>query len=306
MSHQQHPYGGQAVIEGVMIRGRSFMATACRLPSQEIVVHEEPVNSLLTRYRWLNIPIIRGTPALIDALVIGFRSLIFSADLAMEAENQKPVSNWWYGLTIAAALVIGIGGFIILPSLVVSTWAEDPLGKNLLEGLVRIILFVGYVIVISRLPDIRRMFEYHGAEHKVVNAFESNHRIDLEQAQDFGTIHPRCGSSFILLVLVVAILVHALLGWPSWPVRILSRLATLPLVAGISYEIIRLAGSKRESLCLRAIVAPGLWLQRLTTRQPTQDQMEVAERALQAVVSKEQEQHTVSEQEGVPDERETC
>jgi len=282
------------------------MATACRLPNQEIVVHEEPVNSLLTRYRWLNLPVIRGTPALIDALAIGFRSLILSANLAMEAENQKPVSNWWYGLTIAAALVIGIGGFMVLPSLVVSTWAEHPLGKNLLEGLVRIVLFVGYVIAISRLPDIRRMFEYHGAEHKVMNAFERNQRIDLEQARDFGTIHPRCGSSFILLVLVIAILVHVLLGWPSWPVRILLRLATLPLIAGISYEIIRLAGRKRQSLLLRVIVAPGLWLQRLTTRQPSEDQMEVAKRALEAVVSKEQGQAAIDEQKEVCDGRETC
>jgi uncharacterized protein YqhQ len=285
-------YGGQAVIEGVMIRGRTRMATACRLPNGEIVVREEPVNSLMTRRPWLNRPFLRGTPALVDALMIGYRSLMWSADLALEAEDQKPSNPLWMWLTVFVSVAIGVGVFIIGPTWAVGWIHANAFWSNVFEGLLRLAMFIVYVLAISLMRDIRRLFRYHGAEHKVVNAFEAGHgsdgRISLEDAQKFGTIHPRCGGSFLLLFFVIAIVVHMFLGWPSWPIRIASRVLLIPVIAGIAYELIRLAGRNRESLLLRILVTPGLWLQRLTTGEPTDDQIEVAAKAMEAVVQAEQ------------------
>jgi len=270
-----------------MIRGKSLVGTAVRRPDGEILVHTETPPSLLKSYPGLNKPFLRGLPALIDSLRIGFRALVYSADIAMEAENQKPPSKFHYTLTIIGALALGIGLFVLLPSAVLQPVAGNHVVKNLLEGLIRIIIFVAYVLVITRMAHVRRIFEYHGAEHMVINAFEQGREITPETAKEFDTVHVRCGSSFIMLFLVIAILIHALFGWPVWYWRLASRILLLPVIAGLAYEMMKLAASPKAFWLTKIVTAPGLWLQRLTTRKPSGDQIEVAMAALEAVLKAE-------------------
>jgi len=279
-------YGGQAVIDGVMIRGRKGYAVACRLADGEIKVEKRSWEPLSRRHWLLNLPIIRGTPALIDAMVIGYRSLLLSADYAAVSEGIKPPTTLQYVLSIALAMVIAIGGFVLAPAFVTKQVpAVSTVGnmlKYLLEGLMRLVLFVIFIYLSSRMADMRRVFQYHGAEHKVINAFETTGKYSPEEAEPYSTLHQRCGTSFIFTVLVVGIFVHALVGWPgSMVVRLGTRLALLPVVAGVSYEIIRLAGRHKGSRLLSVLVAPGMWMQRITTQPPTPDMMEVAIAALE-------------------------
>jgi uncharacterized protein YqhQ len=284
VAEEHFSYGGQAVIEGVMIRGRRGYATAFRLASGEVEVAKHPWEPLSKRHRLLSLPIIRGTPALIDALVIGYRSLIASADAVSRGEGIKPPSAWHYALSIVLALAFAIGGFVLLPSAVIPTAKHQPLWvallKNLAEGLIRLAVFVAFIFAASLLPEMRRVFQYHGAEHKVIHAYEGTGRYGPEQAAPYRTLHQRCGTSFIFMVLFVGIVVHALMGWPPPALRLLSRILVLPIVAGIAYELIRLAGKHKSSLLLSALVWPGMMLQKITTREPTPDQVEVAVRAL--------------------------
>jgi uncharacterized protein YqhQ len=297
MAEGRFSYGGQAVIEGVMIRGRKGYATALRLANGEIEVHQQPWVPLTQRHRLLRLPIIRGTPALIDALVVGYRTLMLSADRVAQGEGIKPPTTFQYGLSIAAALAIAIGGFVLLPSAVTPKIATIVLRAvapkvathflllNLMEGVIRLIVFVLFLLGVSFMPDMRRVFQYHGAEHKVINAFEERGAYQPQEAQKYRTLHPRCGTSFIFTVLVVGILVHAVVRWPSLWLRLAWRLALLPVVAGLSYELIKLAGAHRSSWLLGALVAPGMWLQRITTREPVPDQIEVAIRALDGALA---------------------
>jgi uncharacterized protein YqhQ len=270
-----------------MIRGKEVVGTAVRRPDGDILVHIDTPPSLLKSYPWLNKPFLRGLPALIDSLRIGFRSLVYSADVAMEGEEQAPPSKFHYTLTIIGALALGIGLFVLLPSAALQRVGGSHVAKNLLEGLIRIVLFVGYVLFISLMAHVRRIFEYHGAEHMVINAFEHGREITPEAAKEFDTIHVRCGSSFIMLFLVIAILVHALFGWPVWYWRLASRILLLPVIAGIAYELMKLAASPKAFWLTKIVTAPGLWLQRLTTRKPGDDQIEVAIAALQSVLKAE-------------------
>ena len=273
-------YGGQAVIEGVMIRGRKGYATAFRLATGEIEVEKHSWEPLSRRHRLLNLPIVRGTPALIDALMIGYRSLIASADAASRGEGFKPPSAFHYGLSIAIALAIAIGGFVLAPSAVIQRMHLHSFTMNLIEGLVRLILFVLFIFFASLMPDMRRVFQYHGAEHKVIHAYEGTGRYTVADTARYKTLHQRCGTSFIFMVLFVGILVHALMGWPSLALRLLSRLVVLPIVAGVAYELIRLAGRHKSSLLLGMLVWPGMLLQKITTNAPTPEQVEVAIKAL--------------------------
>lgn len=284
MADEHFSYGGQAVIEGVMIRGRKGYATAFRLADGGIEVEKHHWEPLTRRHRLLSLPIIRGTPALIDAMIIGYRSLMASADVAARGEGMKPPSPLQYGLSIAVALAIAVGGFVLAPSALVPRLHTNPFVLNLLEGLVRLCAFVLFLLVTLLMPDMRRVFQYHGAEHKVINAFEATGRYGQEEADRCRTLHQRCGTSFIFTVLFVGILVHALVGWPSMALRLISRLLLLPVVAGIAYEVIKLAGSHKSSHLLGALVAPGMLLQRITTRQPTDDQVEVAIKALEGAL----------------------
>jgi uncharacterized protein YqhQ len=284
LANEHFSYGGQAVIEGVMIRGRKGYATALRLADGGIEIEKHPWEPLTKRHRLLSLPVVRGTPALIDAMIIGYRSLMASADVASRSEGIKPPSPLHYVLTIAAALAFAIGGFVLAPSAIVPRFHTNPFVLNLGEGLVRFLFFVVFILVVSLMPDMRRVFQYHGAEHKVINAFEGTGRYGPTEARGYRTLHQRCGTSFIFTVLFVGILVHALVGWPNMALRLLSRLLLLPVVAGLAYELIRLAGAHKSSRLLGLLVAPGMWLQHITTREPSEEQVEVAVRALDAAL----------------------
>ncbi len=263
-----------------MIRGRHGYATAFRLGDGGVEVQQHRWEPLTRRHRLLRLPILRGTPALIDALIIGYRSLMASADIAAREEGIKPPSPFHYALSIASAIAVVILGFVLAPSAIINHLHLHPILLNLIEGLVRMVFFVIFIMLAALMPDMRRVFQYHGAEHKVINAFETTGSYGPEQADQYRTLHQRCGTSFIFTVLVVGILVHALFGWPTIWMRLASRLIALPIIAGLAYEIIKLAGAHKSSRLLGTLVAPGMLLQRITTRQPTPDQIEVAIRAL--------------------------
>jgi uncharacterized protein YqhQ len=284
MADEHFSYGGQAVIEGVMIRGRRGYATAFRLADGGVDVNTHKWEPLTKRHRLLGLPLIRGTPALIEALVIGYRSLMASADVAAREEGIKPPSPFHYALSIAAALAIVIFGFVLAPSALLERLHLNAALLNLIEGAVRFSFFVVFVYATSLMPEMRRVYQYHGAEHKVINAFEETGRYGPGEISQHGTVHQRCGTSFIFMVLFVGIIVHALVGWPEFWARMLWRVALLPPIAGISYELIKLAGAHKSSRLLRVLVAPGMWLQRITTRTPTDDQVQVAVRALEGAL----------------------
>lgn len=275
--------GGQAVIEGVMMRGPETVATAVREPSGEISVKTEPVSSITKRYPILKKPMIRGVVALAESLILGLRSLSYSAQKA--GEEGEELSNREIMLTMAFSLVLAIVLFVIIPTAAakyIHSAITDPMWLNLAEGGLRMAIFLLYVFGISRMKDIQRVFQYHGAEHKTIHAYESGVALTVENVQSYSTLHPRCGTAFLLIVMVVSIIMFAFLGWPDLWLRIVSRIILLPVVAGISYEIIRFAGRSQNQLVQIAIL-PGLWLQKITTRQPDDDQVEVAIRALEAV-----------------------
>lgn len=292
-------YGGQAVIEGVMMRGPRFFTVAVRRQNGEIVTHTESVESILGRFRWMNRPFLRGTLAIIDALALGMKALAFSANLAMEDASAeqgfnpakaKSVNDIAVGLTMVVGLAVGIAVFIGLPSMgagVLRSLIPNSFWLNTAEGVIRLGLFIGYVYLISMMKDIRRVFQYHGAEHKTINAYEAGEELVVDQVAKYTTLHPRCGTSFLIVVLIIATLTHMVMGWPVWYLRFLSRIAVLPIVAGISYEVIRLAGKHSKSRWWRMALAPGLWTQRITTKEPTPDQIEVAIQALQTVLEQE-------------------
>jgi uncharacterized protein YqhQ len=292
--NQNLQYGGQAVIEGVMMRSPRYFAVACRHPNGEIVLKlEDLANSWLARLRWLNRPFLRGTLALLDAMALGIRALRFSADVQLEEQTQtvqqKRINDLAIGSTMVVGLLIGLGLFVALPTTLTQLlpW-KNPILLNMLDGILRIALFLGYVLAVGHLKEIRRVFQYHGAEHKAINTFEAGLPLTLENAQQQSRIHPRCGTSFVMVVLILAIFVFSLTGRPPIWLRIPLHIALLPVVAGIAYEVIKFAGRRKESRFTRWLLAPGLWSQRMTTREPEEAQIEVALRALQAVVEQEQ------------------
>ncbi len=280
MSDKPFNYGGQAVLEGVMMRGSRAVAVAVRNPQGEIVTHIEPVNQMLYNGPISRIPFLRGLTTLWDALVLGMRGLMFSADVALEEEEQEisfsgPIA-WG---TMALSFTFGIGLFFVLPSLVVGLvdrWISSSLFSNLVEGLIRLLLFVGYVWVIGLMPDIKRVFAYHGAEHKTINAYEAGAELTPPSVQRFTTMHPRCGTAFLLSVMVISVLLFSLFGRPALWLRVLSRILLIPVVAGISYEYLRFSARHIDKPWMRALVTPNLALQKLTTREPELDMLEVA------------------------------
>ncbi|NLW44014.1 MAG: DUF1385 domain-containing protein [Syntrophomonadaceae bacterium] len=277
-------YGGQAVIEGVMMRGPSSVAVAVRKPDGEIVVETQPQDPPWKRNRFLSLPFIRGTVVLIDSLIIGVRSLNRSAVLTEEEEPLTDAEIFWTGV-IAAVLAIVL--FLVVPTGVVH-YTRDIIGgvwaQNLVEGILRILIFLGYIIAISYIEDIKRVFMYHGAEHKVIHTLEAGYPLSVENARDQSILHPRCGTSFLLLVMILSIIVFAALGEGSLWWRVLSRLAVLPVVAGLGYELIKLTSRHADRPWAICLMTPGLWLQKLTTAEPDEAQMEVALEALKAVV----------------------
>ena len=279
--------GGQAVIEGVMMRDAAKTATAVRLPNGEIAVEMHPVTSIRDRYPVLNLPLIRGSVIMVESLVIGMRALSFSAQAAGEEDEQMTKKE--IALTILFALVLASILFIVIPTgaaHLAAAYTNDPIVFNLIEGGIRLAIFLLYIWGISWMGGIRRVFQYHGAEHKTIHCYEAGEALTVENVQKFPRLHPRCGTNFLLIVMVIAIVFHVFFGWPDLWLRILSRLAVLPVVAGVSYEIIRFAG-RSENRIVRILITPGLWLQYLTTRPPDDEMVEVAIESLKAVLPPE-------------------
>jgi uncharacterized protein YqhQ len=284
------PIGGQAVLEGVMMRGPSNWALAVRKPDGEIAEVNQPIHSVMARHWFFRLPIIRGVIALGESLAIGFRALAISANYAAQEEGddgevQTELSRGAIIFAFAIAIGFALMLFKVTPALITSWLPIETTGWFVIvEGLIRVGIFIAYLLVISLLPDLRRVFEYHAAEHKVINAYEAGEELVPERVQRFSLIHPRCGTAFLLWVMVIAIFVFAFLGRPSLPWLIASRILLLPLIAGLAYELIRFAGKHTGNRVLMTLLAPGLWLQRLTTRQPSLDQLEVSIRALKEVL----------------------
>ena len=293
------PIGGQAVLEGVMMRGVSTWSVAVRKPEGDIEVTSEPLVSWAKRHRVLRLPVIRGVVALAESLKIGFRALAISANAQLaEEDEQEPIGGFTWGITIALSLVLAIGLFFVIP-VGATSLIKDELGSALLfwlvEGVLRTAIFIGYILLISRLPDLRRVFEYHGAEHKTISAFEAGDELTPERAARYSRLHPRCGTSFLLIVMVIAIFVFAPIGLPEWYWLLLSRILGIPLIAGLSYEVIKWAGKNRYRRWVRTLMWPGLMLQNLTTREPDHEELEVAIRALEAVLAVEKPEEAAKE-----------
>ncbi len=339
-------YGGQAVIEGVMMRSPRFYAVACRKRSTgELLVRLENVETMMARWQWLNKPFLRGTLALIDAMAMGIRSLTYAANIQAEDELEsegKPssqadglaqaaaatvtsatsvarsepaqvkalsatvsrtpsqsINGIAIGATLVVSFAIAVGLFWVVPTLITQVVqnyahiryanAQQSILLNLGDGLIRIVFFLAYLGLISRMPHVQRVFQYHGAEHKAINTLEAGEEVTLENARKSSRIHPRCGTNFIFIVLIVGIIVASFFGRPQPLIRVPLHLLLLPVVAGISFEILKFAGSHRDKKWAQALIAPGLKLQYLTTRVPADDQIEVAIAALQAVWAKEHE-----------------
>jgi uncharacterized protein YqhQ len=320
-------YGGQAVVEGVMMRSPQFFAVACRKPDGSIVVqHKRIESSSMGRLKWLNKPLLRGTLALIDAVVLGTKALAFAAHVQTaaideakrrvathsiskqavgedapasttpktSAASHSHVNNIAIGGTMVLAFCMGLGLFIALPT-ILTQLSQNQLGvtsdtgRNFIDGILRIGIFFGYIALISQMENVRRVFQYHGAEHKVINTLEAGGELTVENCLCASRIHPRCGTSFIIVVLMVSILVHCAFPRPeNYFVRVGLHLMLIPIVAGVAYEVIKLGGRYRDALWTRLLLAPGLWSQQLTTREPDAAQVEVALVALQSVLSREE------------------
>ena len=284
--------GGQAVIEGVMMRGVSFWSLAVRRPDDTIGVHDYPLTSWMVRFPVLKTPVVRGVVALVESLVIGIKALTQSANesMGMPEEEVAPLGKKEIGFTLVIALAFAIGLFFVAPLLLTGlfrSWLGTGFVFWLIEGCVRVGIFLGYIAVISQFKDLRRVFEYHGAEHMSIHALEHGEELTPENVEKYKTLHLRCGTSFLLIVMVVSIFVFAIVKWPAWYWLILSRVILVPLIAGISYEIIKFAGRHENNPVVRVIMAPGLALQWMTTKHPDRGQVEVAIAALDRIIELE-------------------
>lgn len=306
--------GGQAIIEGVMMRGPFKTAMAVRKPDGEIECKVDE-NGTKSRHKILTLPIIRGCVNFVGSLVIGMKALMFSAefmDLEDEEESESKFDRWLedkFGdkikdiviyVAIALSLVMSVGLFILLPTAVtrgieallnltpLATAAATGTFTSLVEGILRMVIFVGYLALVSQMSDIKRVFEYHGAEHKTIACYEAGEELTPENVKKYTRFHPRCGTSFLLFVMIISVIIYAVLPRTGIILRMLMRLALLPVVAGLSYEVIKLAG-RRQKGCIKALSKPGLWLQRLTTREPDEQQIEVAIASMKAVIPESKE-----------------
>lgn len=292
------PVGGQAVLEGVMMRGVTTWAVSVRKPDGEIETTVETIEPWARRHRVLRWPVIRGVIALGESLKIGFRALGMSANAQLDDdEEEEELGGFAWGMTILVSLAFAILLFFVIPvglTSLIKDWLNSSLLFWLVEGVLRTLIFIGYIVVISRLDDLRRVFEYHGAEHKTISCYEAEDELVSSRATLYSRLHPRCGTSFLLIVMVVAIFVFAPLGLPEWYWLLLSRIVGIPLIAGIAYEVIKWAGRNRQKGWVRAIMWPGLMLQNLTTREPDESQLEVAIAALNAVLEVENPEENAS------------
>ncbi len=289
------PVGGQAVLEGVMMRGVSTWAVAVRKPPEEeqslgeISVKSFPLVAWSKRRRVYRLPVIRGVVALAESLGIGLRALGISANAQVPGEEQEISGGAWAG-TVLVAVVFAIGLFFVVP-VGLTSLIKGQLGSSVLfwlvEGVLRTGIFLGYLVLLSRVPDLRRVFEYHGAEHKVISCYEAEDALTPERAKLYSRLHPRCGTSFLLIVMIMAIFVFAPIGLPAWYILVATRILGVPLIAGLSFEVIKWAGRNRRKRWVQAVMYPGLQLQKLTTREPDLEQLAVAIAALSAVLEVE-------------------
>ncbi|MGO8683690.1 MAG: DUF1385 domain-containing protein [Thermoleophilia bacterium] len=288
-AHRRAAIGGQAVIEGVMMRGVSNWSLAVRKPDATIAVHSWPLVSWMQRYPILKLPVLRGVVALVESLVIGTKAISISANESL-GEEEEQLSKKQISVTLVVALALAVGLFFLAPlgiTGIFKSWLGTGIAFWLVEGLVRVAIFIAYLALVTRIPDLRRVFEYHGAEHMSIHALEHGDPLTPAACQKYKTLHVRCGTSFLLVVMVVSIIVFAFVRWPVWYVLILSRIVLVPFIAGISYEIIRIAGKHETNPVVRVLMAPGLALQWMTTRPPDEGQLEVAISALERVLDLE-------------------
>ena len=293
--------GGQAVIEGVMMRGKTHVAVAVRQPDGEISVDVRPVNSISDRYPILKKPFLRGVVSLVESLVMGMKALAYSAQVS--GDEDEKLDSKEMALTIAVSAGLAILLFIVIP-----TWSmrfltgitQDHMALNLAEGVLRMAIFLAYIAAISSMNDIQRVFQYHGAEHKTIYTYEAGLPLKVENVRPFSTLHPRCGTNFLMIVMLISMFIFTFLGWPSLLERIASRIILMPVIAGVSYELIRYAGAHTDNPLVRIAITPGLLLQKLTPRQPDDSQIEVAIASLKAVVPPED---LAQEPEACPEEK---
>ena len=293
--------GGQAVIEGVMMRGKTHVAVAVRQPDGEISVDVRPVNSISDRYPILKKPFLRGVVSLVESLDMGMKALAYSAQVS--GDEDEKLDSKEMALTIAVSAGLAILLFIVIP-----TWSmrfltgitQDHMALNLAEGVLRMAIFLAYIAAISSMNDIQRVFQYHGAEHKTIYTYEAGLPLKVENVRPFSTLHPRCGTNFLMIVMLISMFIFTFLGWPSLWERIASRIILMPVIAGVSYELIRYAGAHTDNPLVRIAITPGLLLQKLTTRQPDDSQIEVAIASLKAVVPPED---LAQEPEACPEEK---
>lgn len=295
--------GGQAVLEGIMMKGETELAVVVRRANGELHTKIEP---LPEKKEWKKIPIIRGVFAFVDSLVIGTRTLMYSAevmeeDLPEEEQEADKFTIWLekrFGskgamnvllyMSVIFAILFTVGVFIIAPTAVVNVFkrlTQNEIALNLIEGAFRIVIFVLYILLISKMEDIKKVFQYHGAEHKMIHCHELGLELTVENAREFPTLHPRCGTSFLMFVMILSLMIFSFLGWPDLFWRITSRLLLIPVIAGLSFELLRWAG-RSDSLLVKILSYPGIALQKLTTREPDDKQLEVAAAALSAVLPK--------------------
>ncbi len=292
-SRQNHFYGGQAVVEGVMMRGRDVWAIAVRRPDRSLHVESHDIDSVAKRHPILTRPFLRGVISLGQALAIGFRALSISARESAPEEEQ--LSSRQMALSMVLAIVLFLGVFIVVPALAfrwVGSHVDSSILTNVGEGVFRVALFLGYLALIGRAREIRRVFQYHGAEHKTIAAYEHGDELTPETVDRYSTLHVRCGTNFLLLVMIITIFVFALFGNPGVWWRIGSRIVAIPLIAGIAFEMLRLGARFPHSRAIHALMVPGLWLQKITTRAPERDQIDVAIASFGEVLRREAEATT--------------
>lgn len=280
-------YGGQAVVEGVMMRGQKTAVTVVRRPGGDLVSDTLPLSSIYTG-KMRKTPLIRGIIVLLEALVLGIKSLLYSANVSLEEEGEE-VSGWWMWVVVAISLAMSVGLFFIVPLFLTRLLnISSSLLFNLVDGLIRVTIFIAYLKLMTLVPDIKRVFAYHGAEHKVINAYEAGVPLEVEAVKEYSKAHTRCGTSFLFAVLILSILVFALIGLHAAWIMVLSRIVLIPVIAAIGYEIIYFGARHISNGLVKAIMTPGLWLQALTTREPDDSQLEVALLALTKVIAADQ------------------
>jgi len=287
--HERTYYGGQAVIEGVMMRGQKNLVTAVRRPGGGLTMNIQKLSRLYTSHL-RKVPMIRGVIVLIEAMVLGIKSLMYSANVALE-EEETQISGGMAFAVLGGSLLFAVALFFLAPlflTRLIDPYISSSLVFHIIEGFVRLGIFIAYLTIISMMSDIKRIFAYHGAEHKTVNAYEDGVPLELESVKVHSTAHVRCGTSFLFVVLIIAIVVFALIGRPALWIMILSRIFLIPVIAGLGYEVTYFAGRHTSNVLVRTILAPGLWLQNLTTREPDDDQVEVAIAALNKVIELDQ------------------